>query len=173
MIELHKAGVKFNVGSSGNLFDLQFSKGILEILKLSISDETELTIKNLLAFEQCHCTENYLNDYIVMMDYLVDTPKDVDFLVKYADRFTLINKLADGVTVEYKNFYFAKISKDLNDYCRTSWHKWKANLKQKYFNTPWASVSVIAAILLIILTIIQVVCYVSPKFIKIETLLYF
>ncbi|KAL5559317.1 hypothetical protein UlMin_035528 [Ulmus minor] len=168
MTELHRAGVKFKVGSSGNLFDLQFSKGVLEIPKLTISDETEITIRNLLAFEQCHCTENYLNDYVVMMDCLVDTPKDVDLLVKYgivenrlgdnAEGSTLINKLADGVTVEYKNFYFAKISEELNDYYRTSWHRWKANLKQNYFNTPWATVSVIAAILLIILTIIQAVC---------------
>ncbi|KAH7524679.1 hypothetical protein FEM48_Zijuj06G0145200 [Ziziphus jujuba var. spinosa] len=41
---------------------------------------------------------------------------------------------------------------------KTPWHKWKANLKQNYFNTPWAIVSVIAAIFLIILAIIQTVC---------------
>ena len=135
---------------------------------MTISDETELTIRNLLAFEQCHCTENYLNDYVVMLNRLVNSAKDVDLLVKYgivenilgdnAEGSTLIHKLADGVTIEYNNFYFAKMSEELNVYCRTSWHKWKANLKQNYFNTPWAIVSVIAAIFLIILSIIQVVC---------------
>ncbi|KAL5559316.1 hypothetical protein UlMin_035527 [Ulmus minor] len=168
MTELHRAGVRFKVRSSKNLFDLQFSNGVLEIPKLTISDETELTIRNLLAFEQCHCTENYLNDYVVMLNRLVNSPKDVDLLVKYgivenrlgdnAEGSTLINKLADGVTIEYNNFYFAKMSEELNVYCRTSWHKWKANLKQNYFNTPWAIVSVIAAIFLIILTIIQAAC---------------
>ncbi|KAL5559309.1 hypothetical protein UlMin_035520, partial [Ulmus minor] len=171
MIELHGAGVKLKVGSSRNLFDLQFSKGVLEILKLTISDETELTIRKLLAFEQCYCIKNYLNDYVVMMDCLVDTPKDVALLVKYGivenrlgnnfEGSTLINNLVDGVTVEYKNFYFAKNSEELNDYHRISWHKWKANLKQNYFNTPWATVSVTIVILLIILTIIQVVCSIS------------
>ncbi|KAL5559310.1 hypothetical protein UlMin_035521 [Ulmus minor] len=168
MIELHRAGVRFKVRLCKNLFDLQFFNGVLEIPKLTISDETELTIRNLLAFEQCHRTENYLNDYVVMMNRLVNSPKDVDFLVKYwivenilrhnVEGSTRINKLADGVTIEYNNCYFAKMSDELNVYCRTSWHKWKANLKQNYFNTPWAIVSVIAAIFLIILTIIQVVC---------------
>ncbi|CAL8996829.1 unnamed protein product [Prunus brigantina] len=81
--ELHRAGVKFKVGSPKNLFDIQFANGILEIPKLAISDETELTIRNLLAFEQCHCMENYINDYVVIMDRFVNTAKDVELLVKH------------------------------------------------------------------------------------------
>ncbi|KAH7524683.1 hypothetical protein FEM48_Zijuj06G0145700 [Ziziphus jujuba var. spinosa] len=168
MTELHRAGVKFRVASSKNLFDIHFNNGILKIPKLTISDEIELTIRNLLAFEQCHCVENYLNDYVVIMDRLVNTPKDVDLLVKYgivenrlgdsSEGASLINKLADGVIMDSDDFYFAGICKALNDYCSTSWHKWKANLNQNYFNTPWAIVSVTAAILLLILTIIQAVC---------------
>lgn len=168
MTELHRAGVKFKVGSSKNLFDIRFSEGILEIPKLTISDETDVTIRNLLAFEQCHCKQNYLNDYVVIMDRLVNTSKDVDLLVKYeivenmlgdsSEGADLINKLADGVFMDGNDFYFATISEGLNKYCRTSWHKWQANLRQNYFHTPWAIVSVIAAVLLLILTFIQAIC---------------
>ncbi|KAF3447146.1 hypothetical protein FNV43_RR12326 [Rhamnella rubrinervis] len=168
MTELHRAGVKFKVRSSKNIFDIKFENGILEIPKWTISDETELTIRNLLAFEQSHCIENYLNDYVVIMDRLVNTSKDVDLLVKFgivenrlgdnSEGSNLINKLADGVIMDSEDFYFATTFEQLDAYCRTSWHKWKANLKQNYFNTPWATVSVIAAILLILLTIIQAVC---------------
>ncbi|KAF4369002.1 hypothetical protein F8388_013331 [Cannabis sativa] len=174
--ELHRAGVKFKMRSSKNLFDIHFSEGILEIPKLTISDEMELTFRNLLAFEECHCRENYLNDYVVIIDRLVNTPKDVDLLVKYgivenrlgdsSQGATLINKLADGVTLDSDDFYFAQISEQLRAYCKTSWHKWRANLKQNYFHTPWAIVSVIAAVLLIILTIIQAVCSVISVTIK-------
>ncbi|PON32538.1 hypothetical protein PanWU01x14_360460 [Parasponia andersonii] len=176
IMELHRAGVKFKASSNKNLFDIHFSEGILEIPKLTISDETELTIRNLLAFEQCHYTDNYLNDYVVIIDRLVNTPKDVDLLVKYgivenrlgdsSQGATLINKLADGVTLDSNNFYFAEVSENLCDYCRTSWHKWRANLQQNYFHTPWAVVSVIAAVLLIILTIIQAVCSVISVTVK-------
>ncbi|PON32536.1 hypothetical protein PanWU01x14_360440 [Parasponia andersonii] len=104
--------------------------------------------------------------YVMIMDRLVNTTEVVDLLVKYgifenhlgdcSEVATLINKLGDGVV--YHGFYFAKFSEELSVYCRTSWHKWKANLKQKYFNTPWTIVSVIAAVVLILLTVIQTVC---------------
>ncbi|CAL2234824.1 unnamed protein product [Prunus armeniaca] len=166
--ELHRAGVKFKVGSPKNLFDIQFANGILEIPKLAISDETELTIRNLLAFEQCHCIENYINDYVVIMDRFVNTAKDVELLVKHGivenslgdsgEGSTLINNLADGVIVDPNDFYFAILCADLNKYCRTTWHKWQANLRQNYCNTPWATISIAAAIFLLILTFIQTVC---------------
>ncbi|XP_021800704.1 UPF0481 protein At3g47200-like isoform X2 [Prunus avium] len=166
--ELHRAGVKFKVGSPKNLFNIRFANGILEIPKLAISDETELTIRNLLAFEQCHCMENYINDYVVIMDRFVNTAKDVELLVKHgivenrlgdsSGGSTLINNLADGVIVDSNDFYFAILCEELNEYCRTSWHKWQANLRQNYCNTPWATISIAAAICLLILTFIQAVC---------------
>lgn len=167
--ELHRAGVKFRQGQSQNIFDIEFSNGVLKIPKLTISDETDLTIRNLLAFEQCHCEgNNYLNDYAVMMDRLVNTAKDVDLLVKFGvvenrlgdsgEAAKLVNRLGDGATHETKEFYFASISKKLDAHCKTSWHEWKANLRQNYFNTPWSIASVTAAVLLIALTIIQAVC---------------
>lgn len=82
MTDLHQAGVTFSVGSSRNLFDIQFSEGNGNP-KTYLSDETELSILNLLAFEQLHYGENYINDYVIVMDCLVNTPRDVDLLVKY------------------------------------------------------------------------------------------
>ncbi|KAH7524685.1 hypothetical protein FEM48_Zijuj06G0145900 [Ziziphus jujuba var. spinosa] len=102
------------------------------------------------------------------MNRLVNIAKDVDLLVKHgivenmqrdsAEAATLINKLRDEVIVQTNNFYFGGTFEDLNVYYETPWHKWKANLKQNYFNTPWAIVAFIVATLLIILAIIQTVC---------------
>ncbi|CAL2234844.1 unnamed protein product [Prunus armeniaca] len=166
--ELHTAGVKFKVGSNPNLFDIRFTNGTLNIPKLKISPETELTIRNLVAFEQCHCTHNLINDYVVMMDRFVNTPRDVELLVKYGivenslgdsnDASILINNLANGVTLDADNFYFAALCEDLNKYCSSTWHKSKANLRQNYFNTPWTTISVAAAVVLLVLTVIQTVC---------------
>ncbi|KAF3447147.1 hypothetical protein FNV43_RR12327 [Rhamnella rubrinervis] len=168
MTEQDQAGVKFKVCSSKNILDIHFENGILEIPKLTIYGDTEMTIRNLVAFEECHYHETYLNEYVVIMDCLVNTSKDVELLVNYgivenwlgdnSDASTMINKLRDGVLTKTDCFHFANIFKDLNAYYNTSWHKWKTNLKQNYFNTPWAIVSVIAAVLGIVLTIIQAVC---------------
>ncbi|XP_048438703.1 UPF0481 protein At3g47200-like [Pyrus x bretschneideri] len=168
--KLHQAGVKFQVSESKNLFDISFNinKGILEIPQLEIHDYTELTLRNLLAFEQCHCMENHISDYLRIMDGFVNTPMDVHLLVesgifvntlgdnnKVSD---LINKLCTGVSWNNESYYFAARSEDLNNYCRQVWNQSKASLKRKYFNTPLAVISVIAAGFLILFTIIQTVC---------------
>ncbi|XP_062095085.1 UPF0481 protein At3g47200-like isoform X2 [Humulus lupulus] len=167
--KLHQAGVKFKARTSKNLLDIQFSKGILEIPKLMVTDHTEILIRNLVAFEQCHFSDNrYITDYVVLLDNLVNTPEDVDLLVKSAiidnqlgdsnQVANLINKLGDGVAWSTDDYYFAETSEELCKYYGKPWHKWKANLKQNYFHSPWAGLSVIAAVFIIILTFIQTVC---------------
>jgi hypothetical protein len=101
------------------------------------------------------------------MNRLVETRKDIELLVKEGiveNRFNntrgsdFLNKLADGAVLDEDNFYFASLSKDLNAYYKTRWHKRKTNLRQKYFKTPWAVIWIVAAIFLSILIIIQTVC---------------
>ncbi|RXH72450.1 hypothetical protein DVH24_012134 [Malus domestica] len=169
LTKLRQAGVKFKARSGKNLFDICFKDGILEIPKLNIYDNTELVLRNLIAFEQCHCTRNayYFSDYIILMDYFVNTPNDVELLVKNGivqhllgdnnEVSTLINSLGKGVFVSRYDFYYA-LMKDLNKYYEKPGNKWKADLKQKYFNSPWTTISVIAATFIIILTLIQTVC---------------
>jgi hypothetical protein len=167
--QLDQAGVKFEVGRGRNPFDIEFdkAKGILKIPKLILSDETEFTLRNSLAFEQCHYKENFINDYVIIMSRLVSSLKDMNLLVdgkiienrlnNNREGSDLLNKLADGAILDQTNFYFAGLSDQLNKYYNGSWHKWKANLKQKYFRTPWAIISVLAAIFLFILAIMQTV----------------
>jgi hypothetical protein len=54
--------------------------------------------------------------------------------------------------------YFSGVVEDLNKYYSKRVHKWKAALKQKYFRNPWTIISVVAAAVIVILTIIQTVC---------------
>lgn len=87
-----------------------------------------------------------MNDYVVIMNHLVSSPKDVDLLVKHEivenklgdniEVSTFINKIADGVIMKPNDFYFAALWEELNVYCRSPWNRWKATLKQNYFNTP-------------------------------------
>ncbi|XP_028951022.1 UPF0481 protein At3g47200-like isoform X3 [Malus sylvestris] len=165
--ELLQAGVKFAAGTGHSLFDIKFSGGILEIPKITINDTTNMTLRNLLAFEQCHTKEaNYLTNYVFLMKRLAKTPKDVELLVEYGiienwlgDTKKISTLLHDlGTRVIVSNHYYAALCEDLNNYCRTPRHKWMANLRQNYFNSPWSIISVVAAVILLILTFIQTVC---------------
>ncbi|KAL6296632.1 hypothetical protein ACE6H2_004774 [Prunus campanulata] len=167
--ELHRAGVKLKAGSTNNLFDIQLADGRLEIPRLQINDHTEVLIRNLVAFEQCHyLKERYISDFVFLMDYFVNTPKDVELLVKHgivenwlgdnSEVSTLINKLGKGVGINDEDFYFAAVADDLDIHCRTRWNKWMANLRQNYLNTPWTILSFVGAVFLLIFTFIQTVC---------------
>ncbi|XP_016652636.1 PREDICTED: putative UPF0481 protein At3g02645 [Prunus mume] len=165
--ELYQAGVKFKVGSRKNIFDIRFTDGILEIPKIKVEDHTEISLRNLLAFEQCHYQHNYVCDYMIMMDRFVNNASDVDLLVDrgiienvLGDRkevAALFNNLGIGIFGSH-DFTFANLCQDLNRYCSSTRHKRMANLRQNYFNTPWRTLSVIAAVVLLILTLIQTVC---------------
>ncbi|XP_004292994.1 PREDICTED: UPF0481 protein At3g47200-like [Fragaria vesca subsp. vesca] len=100
---LYQAGGSFGVKLGGkihgetsipNLFAIRFDdkwilksripkNGILKIPKLKINDSTELILRNLIAFEQCSMSNPIICHYVILMDMLVDSSKDVELLVKH------------------------------------------------------------------------------------------
>ncbi|KAF2317725.1 hypothetical protein GH714_039682 [Hevea brasiliensis] len=80
--QLHQAGVKFKSGSSKCLLDIKFEKGILQIPKWKITPSTEILFRNILAFEQCHNSGNYITEYVILMDMLINIPEDAELLVQ-------------------------------------------------------------------------------------------
>ncbi|KAK2643551.1 hypothetical protein Ddye_025314 [Dipteronia dyeriana] len=164
------AGVKFKLGSTEHLLDIRFSKlGTLEIPMLKIGSVSGyLLFGNLLVFERLHCTTNYINDYIKIISCLVNAPKDAQLLIQNGviknrtwegeGMSTLLNNLSKNARVQFFNSNYSDLVEELDNYCKSPWNKWKANLKQNYFNTPWASISVIAAAILLMLTFVQAVC---------------
>ncbi|KAM7490177.1 hypothetical protein LguiA_033098 [Lonicera macranthoides] len=166
--KLNEAGVKFTAGSSNCLLDIKFSDGVLEIPCITLYDNTESLIRNLMALELCHYPgDSYMIDYFFFMDFLLNTPNDVDLLSQNgiienwlgdskqaADLFNNINK---NCVIIDSNFYFSALSEELNAYCKVPRHKWKATLKHDYLNSPWRTASTSAAIVLLLLTFIQTV----------------
>ncbi|KDP22061.1 hypothetical protein JCGZ_25892 [Jatropha curcas] len=168
--ELHHAGVKIELHSSRNKLDIEFDskKGILKIPRFKMEEAVEILLRNLQIFEECHfqSRDKYVNDYACMLAYLIRSDKDVEILEQ---RGILENWMQNNQAVatflgsidwnvNRRMFYFFTILEDLNSYCKNPWHKWNANLRQNYFNTPWAGISVAAAAFLLFLTIIQTVC---------------
>ncbi|KAF8369430.1 hypothetical protein HHK36_032559 [Tetracentron sinense] len=169
--ELHDASVKFKAGVSESscLLDLKFTDGVLEIQPLFIEGRTNSFFRNLIALEQCHYPNfAYVTCFAIFMDYLINTPNDAGLLIRYeiienylGDREEVsrfINNLSKDVTSDDETSYFSGDYMRLDAYCKNHRHKWMASLRRDYFYSPWAIISFIAAVLLIILTLIQTVC---------------
>ncbi|XP_065626907.1 UPF0481 protein At3g47200-like [Quercus suber] len=92
--QLHEAGVKFKVSSGNSLLELEFTNGVLEIPCIYLSGRTETVTRNIVAFEQCHFfEEEYITDYYFILDFLINTTRDVDLL---CDKKNIVNYLGDN-----------------------------------------------------------------------------
>ncbi|GLT35360.1 hypothetical protein SLA2020_098210 [Shorea laevis] len=171
--ELREAGIDFKKADTrGNekrsLFDIKFEKGTLEMPTVRIDDSTESLYRNLIVCEQFNIrSTTFLTDYQVLMDSLINSGKDVELLCKSGiiDNWlgndeavaVLFNRLGDHIDLDEKYFFYAQLFKDVNEHYEKPWNTWKANLRHKYFNTPWAFVSFLAATLLLLLTVLQTI----------------
>lgn len=166
--QLSEAGVKFVARQSTDLLNITFSKGIMEIPRLVVTDQTESLFRNIMMFEQCHYfSDSYIIDYIAFLDGLINTPKDVEMLVQNGviqnwlgnneEVASLFSSIFKQTRLRGDNFYYSNLCRELNAYAGTAWHRWKAILKHDYFNHPWAIISVIYAFVLLVLTVLQTV----------------
>ncbi|XVF65081.1 hypothetical protein PTKIN_Ptkin09bG0218100 [Pterospermum kingtungense] len=167
--ELKEAGIKFKLVQGNSMFDIRFENQTLYIPKINIEDHTERFLRNLIAFEQLFLADRdfmLTTDYTAVLDNLINSPKDVEILCqnKIIENYlgddaavaTMINGL--GVSImNSQNFYYSEVCNQINKHCDRRCNRWMANLKHKYFNTPWALLSVLAAALLLLLTVLQTV----------------
>ena len=137
---------------------LENMEAVLKIPSFTVGDATNRVIRNFMAFEQCHYPhETYLCNYIVLLDHLIETEKDVDLLVerKVLDNWlgrdeavvNLINELCHQI-VEGNHSCYHDISERINEYYMGYWSKLMASLKSQYFRRDfWRGSITVAGIL--------------------------
>ncbi|XP_058084084.1 UPF0481 protein At3g47200-like [Magnolia sinica] len=175
--DLQLAGVKFKkIKESNNILNVKFSHGVLEITPFLIHDHSDTLFRNLVAFEQC-CLEakiHFFTTYIVFMDFLVNTSNDVallhhngiidNFLGSDDEVAHLFNRLCIGIFHTFKRSYLSDVKDNVQKHSENRWNMWRASLKRDYFTNPWSVISLIAASILLLLTIIQTFFSVFPYY---------
>ena len=168
--QLEEAGIKFKVSPNNCILDLELSEdGVLSMPILNISSSTQLYFRNMMAYEHCHdSATKIITQYVAILDFLINTEKDVNILVDKkiivnwlgdTDKVvTMISNLNSTVTMpEFCSHYFS-VCNGLNKFYENPRNKYKAMLIHDYLNTPWKIASTVAAIVLLLLTLIQTVC---------------
>ncbi|KAL4033906.1 hypothetical protein IC575_007024 [Cucumis melo] len=169
--ELCESGVTIKKAKNAQyLTNISFKNGVLKIPHLHIYDEFELMFRNLIAFEQFRAGNQnmYATQYILFIDDLISTEKDVRLLVNSGviinniggsdkEVSELFNNLGKFVNHCRNPYMFNHISKALRKHCNGRWNKAKASLKHNYFNTPWAFISFFAGSFLLLLTLLQTI----------------
>ncbi|KAL5574285.1 hypothetical protein UlMin_023882 [Ulmus minor] len=177
---LEEFGVVFKKAEKGaKLRDITFTKndGVLKIPQLMISDRTETIFRNLVAYEK-YIGNSDFTDYLFFMDCLINSPKDVELLRHRGiienmlgdDEYVslMFNKICSYVVTEIStDSDFDELCQDINEYSARRLNKWMAKLWHQYFSSPWSSISVFAALVLLGLTTVQtmfsIISYTNPK----------
>ncbi|KAM0951794.1 hypothetical protein DsansV1_C03g0029531 [Dioscorea sansibarensis] len=163
--ELQLAGIKFKRNKKAKSFlDISFkNNGTIKIPQLNLDDFTNTLFKNLIAFEQCSAdTSKHITSYTLFMDYIINTSRDVHLLelkgilvnLMGTDdaAASLINGLGEKIIHDPNQMYLRGLHRKVKSYYNSSYHKQRARLIRDYFSSPWAILSFLAALILLLLT---------------------
>ncbi|GFY81759.1 hypothetical protein Acr_01g0015670 [Actinidia rufa] len=159
--ELALYGIKPKVYEQAHtLTDIRLPmEGVLKIPPLYIQRSTASLFKNLLALEMCSndFTESCFVSYLLLMNTLVDTDKDVERLIRAGvlrttleDEQALVSLLSGDHTYNMK--CFRGVCKHLQEYCNSGFARWRANFLRYYYRSRF---HILNSILIFILAVTQ------------------
>ncbi|KAM7461032.1 hypothetical protein LguiA_029153 [Lonicera macranthoides] len=167
VMDLREAGIKFERGNENNLFNIKFKEGVIQIPLLKIEDRTESFLRNLIAYEQL-CEDrrlHFVSDYAIFLDCLINSPNDVRVLCRKGiidnclgddeEVSSMFKKLTKSVVQSGPLFVYDGIFEKINVHYGKRKNRWMAKLRRNYLNSPWAIISSLAAISLLVLTFLQ------------------
>ncbi|CAH2063380.1 unnamed protein product [Thlaspi arvense] len=167
-VKLDSRGVKFEAVDEEFSVAVRFDAktGCLKIPCFKADDDIEITLRNVMAFEQSHHPYNaYVSDYVTFLDFLIDTEKDVDFLVEkgiiknWLGHHGTVSKLVNKLCLEVMDdgSSYSKIASDVIAHYDDECNKARSILRRVYFTNLWRGTATVTAACILLLTLIQTV----------------
>lgn len=164
--KLNLAGIEFKLKNTKQFLDITFSHGELQIPGFTLDDLTTSLVLNFVAFEVCYqdCANDFI-DYVSFMNSLLKTPEDAGILSEnkiihnlYGTDKEVVRFFSDvnrDIPVDPESSYLYRVLDGVKHYHTRTWNAHCAELRHKYFHSPWSSFSVLAAVVLLLLTAAQ------------------
>ncbi|KAL4189499.1 hypothetical protein AMTRI_Chr08g165670 [Amborella trichopoda] len=158
---------EFEVSPSDAKIDISFDDGVLKLPYLVITPSEGTFLLNVMAFEQLHVgMDNHVSSFVNLMDDLIDTAKDVQLLVDSgiienrmeSDQQVaeLFNRVTKGMAF-FENAKLKGLRTRLIRHCKRRRNLWRARFVNTHLRDPWTVIALLAAGLLLCLTLIQTV----------------
>ncbi|KAF5471785.1 hypothetical protein F2P56_008555 [Juglans regia] len=177
--KLLKAGIKIKLREAAdNFLAVKFKNGVIEMPKITVDYFMHSLVVNCRAFEQLdNKSSKHITVYAYFLDCLVNTAKDAEYLYeqniidgyvgKNSEVVQFINKLGKEMDVETDQFYLFNFFGKVNHRYNVKWKVRWTEFKHRYFNAPWSFISLLAALVLLVSTILQtyytMYAYYHPK----------
>ncbi|KAM4081784.1 hypothetical protein ACJW30_11G118500 [Castanea mollissima] len=135
---------------------LERMQPLLKFSSIMIDDGAEGLLRNIMALEQCHYpSEPYICNYMLLLDYLIDTSEDVDLLVKekiIVNRLgsneavaNMVNKLCSEIVEN--NSCYADLAQRLSTHYNQCCNHNMASLRSIYFADVWRGTATIVGLI--------------------------
>ncbi|GLJ35904.1 hypothetical protein SUGI_0720390 [Cryptomeria japonica] len=167
--DLSSAGVKF-LPTDGDLTTIRFDQAsaTLYLPKMRLDSNTEVIIRNLVAFEASVVPSDLsFIRYADFMNGIIDTDEDVRVLRESGIIYnhlendgkvaSLWNGMGKCVKLS-KNKCLDKVIADMNRYYKRTWSVAVVEYMKKYIFGSWPCLSLLAAIILLLLTCLEAFC---------------
>ncbi|KAG8087075.1 hypothetical protein GUJ93_ZPchr0010g10504 [Zizania palustris] len=173
--ELEQAGVRFSRSATRSLHDIRFHRGVLYIPELAADDTTEHKLFSLMAYEQLHpgAGANEVTAYVFFMDNVIKSADDARLLSASgvvsnglgSDEAVarMFNRLANNAVLD-KQSPLRAVHGQVNDHRENAWNEWRAIFAKNHAGNPWAIISLVAAVFLLVLTVMQTIYTVLPYY---------
>lgn len=163
---LHLAGIEFKPRKASSFLDIDFRNGVLEIPPLTIDDFSSSVFLNCVAYEQCYCyCTKHITTYATLMGCLINTAGDAGFLSdqKIIENYfgtdeevaRFFSNVGKDVAFDIQRNYLSELFEGVNEHYRNHWQVGWASFKHTYFDTRWSFMSALAALILLLLTVVQ------------------
>uniref|UniRef100_A0A0D6R0A6 Uncharacterized protein n=1 Tax=Araucaria cunninghamii TaxID=56994 RepID=A0A0D6R0A6_ARACU len=172
-VELDRAGIKLKASNKGEVrFERRwFRRARLFLPKMYIDYDTEVFVRNLMAFEErrlvggLHGETPLFCNFMVLMDYLIDSERDIALLRENEiitsglgsnqELANIFNTLCRGYPDD--SGIFDEIGSQIRQHYNNRVNKWCNYVRKQYCATPCLAVSLLGAIFLLIMTAFQTV----------------
>ncbi|KAJ0503391.1 hypothetical protein HanHA300_Chr11g0423711 [Helianthus annuus] len=153
--KLKRSGIKLKPWEAESFLMVKFKNGVIHMPTITIDDF------------MCTGCSKIFTTYVTLLDSLVNTSKDVgllcdqniieNYLGTDAEVATFFNNMGKDISFDIDECYLARLFDDVNRHYHSGWHTQWAGLKYTYFSTPWSFVSVMAASVLLVFTVVQTI----------------
>jgi len=170
--ELSEAGIQFKKSNTESIHDVDFVNRVLSMPLFRFHDQTKMELLNLMAFERLHPNaKSDVRFYVSFLDNIIESERDVALLRSQGiiENWTC----SDKKVVEFFNTatFLGRVNEDnrlshvqwkMNAHCKKRRNKWRAIFMNNYLSNPWVFISLVAAVILLIATIMQTIYTVVP-----------
>jgi hypothetical protein len=181
VMKLCRAGIKVKRHTADSFLDVKFKNGVIRMPDIILDDSMFSLLVNCVAFEQSCNISKHFSIYVTLLDCLVNTARDIDYLCDQgvignfigtdAEVAQFINNLGRGLTIynDHDDYFFLSDFFEDVDKCYRkglNWEKWMS-FKMEYFGKPWLLISAFVGLVLLVLSFLQtyytIYAYEHPK----------